>query len=83
MRYINNCTNLVELNLSNNLFNDASSYRDEVTGETVTYKNLDLIASLNPVKGGALQKLYLSGNENNIVNWTPVSSLHWTEKSGF
>ena len=83
LRYIDNCTNLVELNLSNNLFNDNSSYRNMETGETVTYKNLDLIAKLNPANGGALQKLFLSGNENNIVNWTPISSLYWVEKSGF
>ena len=83
LRYIDNCTNLITLNLSNNLFNDTSSYLDESSGSAVTYNNLSLIAKLNPTNGGKLQNLYLAGNEKNIINWTPVSSLKWANHTGF
>ena len=67
------------LNLNNNAISDTASYIDS-EGKTKTYNNLEILANLN--KNGKLKKLYLSGNDN-IVNWTPLSSLNWTAKSGW
>ncbi len=47
---------------------------------TKTYNNLEILANLN--KDGKLKKLYLSGNDN-IINWSPLSSLKWDAKSGW
>lgn len=79
LKPLENLINLEYLNLNNNAISDTASYTDN-TGATKTYNNLDLLAKLN--KTGKLKKLYLSGNDN-IVNWTPLSSLNWIEKSGW
>ena len=76
---ISNLKNLEELNLSNNTISDTSSYVDS-DGSTKTYNNLEILAKLN--KNGKLKILYLSGNDN-IINWSPLSSLNWTNKSGW
>lgn len=71
--------NLEYLELSNNAISDTSNYI-ESDGSTRTYNNLEILANLN--KNGKLKRLYLSGNDN-IINWSPLSSLTWTEKSGW
>ena len=79
LKPLENLINLEYLNLNNNAISDTASYIDS-EGKTKTYNNLEILANLN--KNGKLKKLYLSGNDN-IVNWTPLSSLNWTAKSGW
>ena len=79
LKPLENLKNLEELNLSNNTISDTSSYVDS-DGSTKTYNNLEILAKLN--KNGKLKILYLSGNDN-IINWSPLSSLNWTNKSGW
>ena len=74
-----NLKKLESLNLSNNTISDTFSYVDS-DGNTKTYNNLEILANLN--KDGKLKKLYLSGNDN-IINWSPLSSLKWDAKSGW
>ena len=79
LKPLENLKNLEELNLSNNAISDTSSYVDS-DGSTKTYNNLEILVNLN--KNGKLKKLYLAGNDN-IINWSPLSSLKWTDKSGW
>ena len=79
LKPLENLKNLEELNLSNNTISDTSSYIDS-DGSTKTYNNLEILSNLN--KNGKLKILYLSGNDN-IINWSPLSSLNWTNKSGW
>ncbi len=46
------------------------------------YTNLDIIARLNPINGGRLTEVYLAGNPG-IINFSKLSGLSWTKKSGF
>ncbi len=69
--------NLTYLNLVNNVIED-NAYNLE--GER--FNNLSIIAGLHPNNGGKLSKLYLSKNDA-IIDFTPVSSLTWTDWSGF
>ena len=72
--------NLTYLDLSNNCISDTSTYKE---GEqTITFNNLEVLAGLHTSKGGNLTKLFLVGNTG-IINFTPVSELTWTDKSGF
>ena len=68
--------NLEKLNLSNNAIFDISS------NEGKNYKNLEILAGLNYANNGKLKELYLDGN-NNITDWSIISKLKWTDKSGF
>lgn len=81
LKPIENLKNLTELNLQNNAISDTSSYVD-TDGSTKTYRNLDILAGLHTSNGGKLTNLYLSGNDN-IIDYSPVSSLSWSNKSGF
>ena len=81
LKPLENLTNLAGLNLKNNAISDTSSYVD-VDGTTKTYRNLDILANLNSNRNGSLARLYLDGN-GNIIDFSPVSSLNWTNKSGF
>ena len=81
LKPLENLKNLTTLNLQNNAIADTSSYVD-TDGTTKTYRNLDILANLNSSRNGNLTSLYLSGN-GNIIDFSPVSSLSWTNKSGF
>ena len=81
LKPLENLKNLTSLNLQNNAISDTSSYVD-TDGSTKTYRNLDILAGLHTSNGGKLTSLYLSGNDN-IIDYSPVSSLNWTNKSGF
>ena len=81
LKPLENLKNLTSLNLQNNAISDTSSYID-TDGSTKTYRNLDILAGLHTSNGGNLTSLYLSGN-GNIIDFSPVSSLNWTNKSGF
>ena len=62
--------------------NSISFELSEENGETKTYRNLDILSGLHTSNGGKLASLYLSGNDN-IIDFSPVSSLMWSDKSGF
>lgn len=81
LKPIENLKSLKTLNLQNNAISDTSSYID-TDGTTKTYRNLDILAGLHTSNGGQLTSLYLSGNDN-IIDYLPVSSLTWSNKSGF
>ena len=71
-------SNLTTLRLENNSLFDTYSFVAE-DGSTKTEKTLEIFANLNKMK---LENLYLSGNTG-IVDWSIVSSLKWSGKSGF
>lgn len=79
LKPLENLTELGVLNLENNVISDSSIYID-TDGSTKRYNNLDILANLN--KKGKLKKLYLAENDN-IINWTPLSQLNWKSKSGW
>lgn len=81
LKPLENLKNLTSINLESNAISDTSSYID-TDGSTKTYRNLDILAGLHTSKGGKLTSLYLSGNDN-IIDYSPVSSLSWSNKSGF
>ena len=81
LKPLENLTNLTELNLENNAISDKATYTD-TDGSIKTVNNLNILATLNKSKNGKLEKLYLSGNDN-IVDWSPLSSLTWSAKSGW
>ncbi len=75
---LENMSNLTTLRLENNSLFDTYSFVAE-DGSTKTEKTLEIFANLNKMK---LENLYLSGNTG-IVDWSIVSSLKWSGKSGF
>jgi Leucine-rich repeat (LRR) protein len=79
LKPLENLKNLAELNLENNAISDTATYTD-TDGSVKTVNNINILANLN--KNGKLEKLYLKGNDN-IVNWSPLTSLTWTEKTGW
>ena len=81
LKSLENLTNLTELNLENNAISDTATYTD-TDGSIKTINNINLLANLNKSKNGKLERLYLSGNDN-IINWSPLSSLTWSAKSGW
>ena len=81
LKSLESLKNLTSLNLENNAISDTSSYID-TDGSTKTYRNLDILAGLHTSRGGKLTELYLAGNDN-IIDYSPVSSLSWSAKSGF
>lgn len=64
------------LNLQYNSLYDLSEYQG------TSYSCCETFASLHPSKGGSLVELYLAGNTN-MKDFSKVSSLSWTKKSGF
>ena len=80
LKPLENLKNLTTLNLENNAIADTATYVEN--GETKTYRNLDILANLNSKRNGKLTTLKLAGN-NNIIDYSPVSSLSWSAKSGF
>ena len=60
-------------------YNIKSSEAVAEDGSTKTEKTLEIFANLNKME---LENLYLSGNTG-IVDWSIVSSLKWSGKSGF
>ena len=81
LKPLENLKNLTSLNLENNAIADTASYVD-TEGSIKTYRNLDILANLNSKRNGKLTTLKLAGN-NNIIDYSPVSSLSWSAKSGF
>ena len=81
LKPLENLTKLKELNLENNAISDTATYTD-TDGSVKTVNNINILANLNKNKNGKLEKLYLYGNDN-IINWTPLSSLTWSAKSGW
>jgi len=80
LKGIENLISLESLNVENNCLTDLGAYYD--SGTTISYNNLELIAGLNYRNGGSLKELYLTGN-NGIIDFSPISNLSWTKKSGF
>ena len=78
VKTLENMSNLTTLRLENNSLFDTYSFVAE-DGSTKTEKTLEIFANLNKMK---LENLYLSGNTG-IVDWSIVSSLKWSGKSGF
>ena len=78
VKTLENMRNLTTLRLENNSLFDTYSFVAE-DGSTKTEKTLEIFANLNKMK---LENLYLSGNTG-IVDWSIVSSLKWSGKSGF
>ncbi len=81
LKPLENLINLTELNLENNAISDTATYTD-TDGSVKAINNINILANLNKNRNGRLEKLYLSGNDN-IVNWSPLSSLTWSAKSGW
>lgn len=81
LKPLENLNSLTSLNLENNAIADTSSYVD-IDGSTKTYRNLDILAGLHTSRGGKLTTLKLAGNDN-IIDFSPVSRLMWSNKSGF
>ena len=81
LKPLENLTNLTELNLENNAISDTATYTD-TDGSVKAINNINILANLNKNRNGRLEKLYLNGNDN-IVNWSPLSSLTWSAKSGW
>ena len=81
LKPLENLKNLTTLNLENNAIADTASYVD-TDGSTKTYRNLDILANLNSKRNGKLTTLKLAGNDN-IIDYSSVSSLTWNDKSGF
>ena len=81
LKQLENLTNLAYLDLENNTISDTSTYTD-TDGNVKTVNNLNILANLNKNRNGKLEYLYLKGNDN-IVNWSPLTSLTWTEKTGW
>lgn len=75
---LENMSNLTTLRLENNSLFDTYSFVAE-DGSTKTEKTLEIFANLNKME---LENLYLSGNTG-IIDWSIVSSLKWSGKSGF
>lgn len=78
VKTLENMSNLTTLRLENNSLFDTYSFVAE-DESTKTEKTLEIFANLNKMK---LENLYLSGNTG-IVDWSIVSSLKWSGKSGF
>ncbi len=86
IRYLDALSNLKQLeslNLNGNLIEESAMNEN---GEKI--ENLKILANLNPNNGaiddsqkGKLVKLYLENNK--IIDYSDVSALNWTEKSGF
>ena len=81
LKPLENLTNLTSLNLENNTISDTATYTD-TDGSVKTVNNINILSNLNKNKNGKLEKLYLNGNDN-IVNWSPLSNLTWSAKSGW
>ena len=81
LKPLENLTNITELNLENNTISDTATYTD-TDGSVKTINNINILANLNKNKNGKLENLYLKGNDN-IVNWSSLSSLTWSAKSGW
>ena len=91
---LENMTSCTSLNLSGNKISNVSPLRNMKLLTTLNLENnaiydfangqsnLEVLANLNPSKGGSLTKLLLSGN--NITDFSKVSNLTWKDgKSGF
>lgn len=78
VKTLENMSNLTTLRLENNSLFDTYSFVAE-DGSTKTEKTLEIFANLNKME---LENLYLTGNTG-IVDWSIVSSLKWSGKSGF
>ena len=81
LKPLENLKNLTSLNLENNTISDTATYTD-TDGSVKAINNINILANLNKNKNGKLENLYLKGNDN-IVNWSPLSSLTWSVKSGW
>ena len=81
LKELENLKKLQILNLENNTIYDNFQEKDE-NGNLNFHKNLEIIKNLHTSKGGKLEKIYLNGN-NNITDWSIISKLKWTDKSGF
>lgn len=77
---LRNLKNLTTLYLNTNAIYDTASV---VNGEeTIVVKNLEIISGLHSSNGGKLNSIYLAGNSN-ILDFSPLSKLSWSNKSGF
>ena len=76
IRAIENLSNLYLLNLTRNSLYDLSDF--EGTASNI----FDTFAKMNYNADGSLQYLYLTGNEN-LKDFSKISSLTWKEKNGF
>ncbi len=78
IKALENLNNLTSLNLENNSLYDRVTYTDN-EGNSITYKNLDILKKLYNKK---LRKIYLGSNPG-ITDFSIISNLKWEDKSGF
>ena len=80
LKPLENLKKLTSLDISNNLLYDTATYYEE--NEKKSYKNLEIISSLNYNKNGSLKTIYIAENTG-IIDYSILEKLSWENKNGF